>query len=1708
MAKDTKFGTFGGVFTPSILTILGVIMYLRLPRVVGEAGLMAAGGIILVAHVISICTGLSISSIATDKSVGAGGPYYIVSRSLGLPIGGTLGLALFVGLSFSISLYIIGFSESFLSYFGWEITNDNIRVCGTVVMLALTAVTLISTALAIKTQYLIMGLIALSLVSIGAGSAPSVPATPHLQPQEGGASLAVLFGIFFPAVTGFTAGVNMSGDLKDPRRSIPVGTMASIVVGAVVYFCLAAFLAFRVPADILANDPNVLLTIAWIPVAVVAGIWGATLSSALGSILGAPRILQAVSGDQITPRFFAKGYGPSNEPRNALIMAFLIGEGGILIAELDAIARIVSMVFLATYGFLNLSSFIESWASPDFRPDFKIPKTISLVGAITCVVVMIQLDLLAMVGATVVMAALFAYLQRRQLKLESGDTWEGIWSSLVRAGLHRLSREKGQQRNWRPNILMFSATEDANRGPLTELAASLISGNGVYTDFELVERGAEGVQHAVATDEEPPALGVFHRQVRRDDRWETVSNVCRYHGFSGLEPNTVLLGWDAHGDDPDRLIELLDLLYQLDLNVLLFAPAEIGMGTQQRIDVWWAPSGGNLPFALSLVRFLTAGRAWHGTDIRILMVTQDSTASDSLRAAARRVLTEMRVEATIRVIDNSLAAHTYLDWVRDESADADLTITGLPRLDPELLGDIDQLQRDLPTVLVMRAAQSFPQAIKSGRDPTGSVAALEHDGEDDLTQVELPAPAELARIAEEQTNRFDRLVRILADDGLARVYGHETELIKKIHDLVARHFSMLEKGLTGSNLRRHRNVVNRVQSSYLWEARHALQSYEDEALTDQRATIEGRIDGFLGDYAFVQGDEDSVIWLPRPADDFRARDDDPPTLRRLKRQRRFRAWLTRREPTYRIPFADLNAYYFQRGIRELLRDSLQQFETDSYQLAVQVGKVTNSSKASLTLLGEGLGPDESTSDFLTVQRAAAVARLDELVGLAEKRSREQHRHILERSRHLMQAYVDDMDRIDVGELVRTQRKLPTDEVAVREQLLALSGRWNANQSHLLGRAKLGLLLSAFHHRLASTTNKAKETITLQIRNGTLSECDALLDALREYLTRLEDADSEEQPALKITLDVKSQFDPKEIIEGLVQEVSPSVAELPETFDTVTDATIMALEEGVRTEAEPLSLAVRRLVQFVFETEFIGELQTHLETVPQLEQRAGAVAQDTVRLVTFNLAEYDHQDEEEQEATHTQLADTIRSGIDRIEKETEDLRNLLPATQRILDSQLTVVIESTDAFELTSSSDRLEQHIRVHQRDKAVRDARGFARRGAARIRDAMVNLLYRRSAGVLLARKLRSRQTRTGSTIVDRVLALTNEQRPRPDVLDGLPFYYRQLFFGQSAMGDSFWVDREDELSRARKAIGNFRRGSHGALVVVGDRGSGKSALTQRIAAKLLERRSAYRILPVSGGSIDAPTFKRAFEAATDARGSYDQIFKSLPERAAVVIDDLELWWERSDRGMRIVDEILDLIETHGHRCLFVLACNTHGFDLINRFRSVSDDALTVLRCEPLPAEQLKSVITLRHGSTGVNFSFGGRDEDALSPWRLARLFSSHFDYSGGNVGVALRSWVTHMEKASDEHIVVRQPETHDWDVLDELRVEWVALLVQLVLHKQLTTARLERTTGLPRRELRREIDTLIRMGLVTEARNGVIEIDRFIDHILAERFVRQGVLR
>ena len=716
MSIKKKFGTFEGVFTPSILTILGVIMYMRLGWVVGNAGILGAIIIIVIAHVIAVTTGLSVSSVATDKKIGAGGIYYVLSRSMGIPIGGSIGIAIFVGTALSIALYLIGFSESINGYFGWGTTINDLRLTGTIALVALTSLALISTSVALKSQYFILAAIVISLVSIFFGTSDYVPETVNLVASKGAISMEMVFAVFFPAVTGFTAGIAMSGDLKDPKRSIPMGTLMAIGVGLLVYIVLAIVIAFKVDAETLKADYNILMKIALFAPAVVAGIWGATLSSAIGGILGGPRILQAMSIDQVTPKFFGKGKGKNDEPVNALLLVFIIAELGILIGELDVIARIVSMFYLTAYGFINISYFLESWANPDFQPSFKIKRWIGLLGFLACFAVMFKLDILAMLGAFAVIGGLYIGLQRKEVHLQSNDVWRSVWENIVNKGLKKIDGQVDENSNWNPNIILFSGRSDHQKY-LLQLGKTVSGRTGMVTNFKLIvdREDDKPLKRAdqVVNDTYFKELGIFGRQLKVQNIYEGITNIASTFGFSGVEPNTIMMGWPKGLENSKEYSKMTQTLLHLDYNLLyLDFDKRTKFGNYNSVDLWWRETDSkNAEMMLNIARFIIASPRWNNPKIRVLFVNNNNVDKQVIHKKIYRLVEDLRVIVEIVIINNAVEQKAFYDIIEEKSVATDLTLVGIPNFQIEKQAEFvlrtNHLFEAIGSTLLVKAANNF-----------------------------------------------------------------------------------------------------------------------------------------------------------------------------------------------------------------------------------------------------------------------------------------------------------------------------------------------------------------------------------------------------------------------------------------------------------------------------------------------------------------------------------------------------------------------------------------------------------------------------------------------------------------------------------------------------------------------------------------------------------------------------------------------------------------------------------------------------------------------------------------------------------------------------------------------------------------------------------------------------------------------------------------
>ena len=712
-ASERGLGAFGGVFTPSILTILGVIMYLRFGWVVGNVGLFGTLAIVTISTSITVLTALSISQIATDQRVRAGGAYYMISRSLGIEAGGAVGIPLYFAQALSVALYTIGFAESLQVVLPFL----DQRIVGIVTTVLVTTLALASAKTAIRAQYVIMGAIVVSLVSFFFGGAVSPEAVNLTDPQPR-ESFWVVLAVFFPAVTGIMAGVNLSGDLRDPRRAIPGGTLAAVGVSYVIYMVMPFFLNSWASPDQLIADPLIMRRMSFWGGAIMLGVWGATLSSALGSILGAPRILQALARDGVLPsplRFLGRGHGPDDEPRTGTFVSLAVALAAVALGDLNLIAPVLTMFFLTTYGVLNVVAGTEKFLqSPSFRPTFHVHWAWSFLGALGCVAVMFLINALATVVAILVVAAIYVWLERRELHTAWGDVRQGVWMALTRAGLFNI-RDEADAKNWRPHILVLSGAP-TSRWHLIEFAHALTHNRALLSVASIVTTG--GVtgerQHALTLTMreylEERGVQAFCRVMTAPDVFTGMETLVEAYGLGSLVPNTIVLGDNKNLPVRGRFSEMLLRVNSAQRNLLIVKEnPELGFGKRRRIDLWWGGLKGNGGLMMTLAYLLKTELQWRDAELRVKMVVPDEAGAKDAEANLTQLLAGFRTGATAEVLTGN-----FVELLRSSSSGADIIFLGMREPGDDdaasyaaYYGDLLERTEGLPTTVFVLAAEAL-----------------------------------------------------------------------------------------------------------------------------------------------------------------------------------------------------------------------------------------------------------------------------------------------------------------------------------------------------------------------------------------------------------------------------------------------------------------------------------------------------------------------------------------------------------------------------------------------------------------------------------------------------------------------------------------------------------------------------------------------------------------------------------------------------------------------------------------------------------------------------------------------------------------------------------------------------------------------------------------------------------------------------------------
>ncbi|MBN1764042.1 MAG: hypothetical protein JW860_02190, partial [Sedimentisphaerales bacterium] len=706
-------------FTPCTLTILGVIMFLRFGQVVGNAGIWYGLLIVLMSKTVTTLTALSLSAVATNTRVKGGGAYFLISRSLGVEFGGAIGMVFYLSQAISVAMYVIGFTEALTAVA--PLLEHHFRLTASMVNIAVFVCVFIGAGWTIKVQYGILALLFCAIVSfvLGAiGHWDTAQLTANLKPAYSeGQSLWTMFALFFPAATGIMAGANMSGDLENPARSIPRGTLWAIGTTALIYAGFAVLLGSSSSRQSLLTNNMIVADRALSSLLITLGVFAATLSSALGSLMGAPRILQALARDRIFPflRIFIPGSGPSDEPRRATIISFIIAELGILFGDLNAIAPIITMFFMITYGSLNFAAFQEGVSgNPSYRPTFRFCHwSISLAGAIACSIAMLLIDPVWAVGATLVMIAIYRYLKKQEIRSSWGDLHSGATLERVRRGLLRLEQESYHPKNWRPTILALGMHKE-ERLALAVMAKWLSGYNGLLLLGQVITSDDQDVpdRHARARRMLRKRiaefdLDAFPAVTIDSDYTSGILSLVQCSGVGAIRPNLVLFNWPDNPAEHETLLDHMSRISQLGRSVAVLRyqklPEEdIWEIPPGPIDVWWLGMG-NGTLMLLLAHLLRHNQGWRNHTIRLIRMIADEAGCDETRL----YLDELAHEARITVESLVIVGENFQEILPQTSRQAALCILGMnnpQELNDDFFTKMDSLTQQLPRILLVHSA--------------------------------------------------------------------------------------------------------------------------------------------------------------------------------------------------------------------------------------------------------------------------------------------------------------------------------------------------------------------------------------------------------------------------------------------------------------------------------------------------------------------------------------------------------------------------------------------------------------------------------------------------------------------------------------------------------------------------------------------------------------------------------------------------------------------------------------------------------------------------------------------------------------------------------------------------------------------------------------------------------------------------------------------
>jgi len=704
MSQEKKgFGT-APVFFTAIATILGAILFLRFGFAVGTLGFWGVMLIIIIGHFVTIPTALALSEIATNQKVEGGGEYFIISRSFGLNIGATIGVALYFSQAISVAFYVIAFTEAFSPFFDWFNLKFGFELPRQAISLPamgfLSYIILKKGAdLGVKALYFIVGILFVSLILFFLGQ------TSYSNTAGNGIfsesfrnmdSFFLVFAIIFPAFTGMTAGVGLSGDLKKPSKSIPLGSVLGTLIGMIIYIFIAWKFTVSASPDELVSDQLIMSKIAIGGAIIIPlGLAASTISSALGSIMVAPRTLQALGKDESLPfrginNFISRIRRKNNEPFNATFVTVVIAFIFVAVGNVNIVAQIISMFFMITYGSLNLISFLYHYgADPSYRPSFRTKKIVSLIGFLMSIWLMFKMNTIYAIAAIIVMGVLYLVISRSHKERQGLESiFQGVVFQISRK-IHvfaQRSKKAASENRWRPSAICVSS-DSFDRANAFELLNWLSYDYGFGTYVHLIKgyfsqqshNDSVQILNELLANTEKKKNNVYIDTLISPSYTSAIAQIIQLPSISGLDNNMVIFEYKK--TDPvnlDQIIDNYSLVKSGDFDVCVLGSSGNEPNYKNGIHIWIKSTDLENANLMILLGYIILGHPdWKKGRIKVFYLSGKDEIEKN-RDNLINLINDGRIPISKNDIESVQSGYmeNSKEIIKNKSKDAGLTIVG------------------------------------------------------------------------------------------------------------------------------------------------------------------------------------------------------------------------------------------------------------------------------------------------------------------------------------------------------------------------------------------------------------------------------------------------------------------------------------------------------------------------------------------------------------------------------------------------------------------------------------------------------------------------------------------------------------------------------------------------------------------------------------------------------------------------------------------------------------------------------------------------------------------------------------------------------------------------------------------------------------------------------------------------------------------------